>query len=57
MIEQQEYIINELAETEDKQLTETLYNELVGSLSDEFRLTVNEARKVVITTLRGLYAQ
>jgi hypothetical protein len=58
MSEQQEYIIKELSELdEQQQLTDKLYKSLVSSLADYFRLSHNEARKVVISTLRTLYAQ
>ena len=54
---EQEYIISELAESESTELTESLYNELLGSLCDSFDLKLNDARKILISVLRGLYVQ
>lgn len=57
MSEQQEHVIKDLSQEESTELTETLYKRLVDSLAEAFNLKNNEARKVVITTLRGLYEQ
>jgi len=54
---EQEHIIKELAESEQTELTEGLFNALVASLREAFGLNDVKARKAVINTLRGLYAQ
>ena len=49
------YIINELSDNLEP-ISEALFKKLVKALSEAFNLSLTKARKIVTTTLKGLYS-